>query len=199
MRPTRAPHRPEPTRAVGSRGERYLPACSPHAPRMLPACSPHARMLPACSLHPCYPVQLPRSFPVASRGTRGHEASPSKPEATTHSVSFFTGGGCKSCSACVKPAKRFERSSSFVAAASPSALSETWGGRCRGDAGEMQGRCRRDAGEMHGRCGGWGDAGEMLGGCKDIQYWCVWCPVPGVWCRVPGATLWHWGGASVEL
>ena len=95
-----APHRPEPAVAAGSRGE------------------------PAPLLSRAALVQLPRD-------SRWHTAAPPGGcrGSLTHTNIFFSAGrGCRSCSACVKPAKRFERSSSFVAAASPSALRETWWG-----------------------------------------------------------------------
>jgi len=128
MHATRAPHRPEPAVAAGSRGEPQLPVTSPQCP-----CDP---------AFPCSSHTAPPRLQGASRGTAESQARHTHTYTHAH---FSAGCGCRSCSACVKPAKRFERSSSFVAAASPSALSETWGEGAGGVRGcrEMQGRCTR--------------------------------------------------------
>ena len=110
-KPREHTHRPEPAVAVGSRGEPQLPAISRNLPAPLLSCAAL--------------VQLPRD-------SRWQAAAPPgvRPGTHTHTYTQYLLFGRlrhRSCSACVKPAKRFERSSSFVAAASPSALSETWG------------------------------------------------------------------------
>ena len=157
-------HRPEPGVAVGSRGEPQLPAISPQPP-----CSP---ALPCSS----------RAAPPATRGGTPRHRRESGPAHTHTQYLLFGRLRHRSCSACVKPAKRFERSSSFVAAASPSALSETWG-----------------------------EGTGVVRGCRCLVVWwsgglVVWrlTSRSSVWCLVPGIGFWflghppHLGGASVH-